>query len=60
MLGDAACDSVINPETEQYVVWAVGVLGETAFKHTRRAECKSLIIHTVTDHVFTLSFSPPP
>eukprot|EP00731_Ephydatia_muelleri_P026197 Em0018g297a len=38
---DSECDSIIDPSQPQYVVWGVGGLGETAFKHFRRAQaCK--------------------
>ena len=37
--GDDRCDIDIDPDRiEQYVVWAVGGLGVTAFKHFNRAE----------------------
>lgn len=37
-IADSECDSDIDPSnTEQYVVWGVGGLGETAFKHFLRA-----------------------
>ena len=35
---DSLCDSTINPSQPQYVVWGVGGLGETAFKHFKRAQ----------------------
>ncbi|KAL5467444.1 hypothetical protein EMCRGX_G031668 [Ephydatia muelleri] len=35
---DSECDSIIDPSQPQYVVWGVGGLGETAFKHFRRAQ----------------------
>lgn len=34
--GDA-CDLALDPDREQYIVWGVGGLGETAFKHFIRA-----------------------
>ena len=39
LAGDTTCDTNIDPDNEnQYIVWAVGSLGETAFKHFLRAE----------------------
>lgn len=41
-IGDSTCDIAFDPDNEeQYIVWAVGGVGETAFKHFRRAEGKS-------------------
>lgn len=35
------CDIALDPNsTNQYIVWAIGGLGETAFVHFSRAECK--------------------
>ena len=35
---DTTCDRDIDPTNEdQYIVWAVGGLGESAFKHFLRA-----------------------
>ena len=42
-LADSACDITIDPNnTDQYIVWAIGGLGETAFKHFNRANSKRL------------------
>ena len=35
---DTTCDRTMDPGQNQYTVWAVGGLGETAFKHFIRAE----------------------
>lgn len=41
--GDVTCDLPIDPDNEQqYIVWAVGGLGNTAFKHFARASGKSV------------------
>ena len=38
---DSTCDVAIDPANQnQYIVWAVGGLGQTAFKHFTRAERK--------------------
>ena len=37
---DTTCDSTMDPSQDQYIVWGVGGLGETAFKHFIRAECE--------------------
>ena len=34
--GDA-CDLALDPDEDQFIVWGVGGLGETAFKHFIRA-----------------------
>ncbi len=35
---DSTCDIPIDPlNMEQYIVWGVGGLGETAFQHFKRA-----------------------
>ena len=40
--GDSTCDLNIDPDNEeQYIVWGVGGVGETAFKHFERANGKS-------------------
>ncbi len=39
-LGDSTCDLAIDPDSLVYVVWAVGPLGDTAFRHARRADRK--------------------
>ena len=40
-LADSTCDISIDPNnTNQYIVWGVGGLGETIMQHTIRAECK--------------------
>ena len=37
--GDNTCDIPVDPDNEnQYIVWGIGGLGETAFKHFIRAE----------------------
>ena len=42
-LDDSTCDLPLNPNnTQQYIVWGIGGLGETAFKHFSRAEGKLL------------------
>ncbi len=41
---DNTCDLPIDPDNEnQFIVWAVGGLGVTAFKHFTRADCKNNI-----------------
>ena len=41
LIADSTCDITIDPNnTNQYIVWGVGGLGETAFKHFIRANCK--------------------
>ena len=41
---DSTCDITIDPTNQnQYIVWGVGGLGETAFKHFTRAECKCFV-----------------
>jgi len=38
---DSTCDITIDPTNRnQYIVWGVGGLGETAFQHFTRASCK--------------------
>ena len=50
--GDDVCDLALDPDNEnQYIVWGVGGLGETAFRHFTRAQSKANT-HTHT-HVFT-------
>ncbi len=39
-LGDSTCDLAIDPDSLVHMVWAVGPLGDTAFRHTRRADRK--------------------
>ena len=41
------CDLSFNPDQPQYMVWAVGGIGETAFVHFSRAdrECSDMYIH---------------
>lgn len=31
------CDLTLDPDKDQYIVWGVGGLGETAFRHFKRA-----------------------
>ena len=39
IVADSTCDITIDPDnTDQYIVWGIGGLGETAFKHFDRAE----------------------
>ena len=38
-VSDDACDLELDPNnTNQYIVWGVGGLGETAFRHFERAQ----------------------
>ena len=40
-VADSTCDTTIDPTNmNQYIVWAVGGLGKTAFKHFTRASSK--------------------
>ena len=42
-VADTVCDLPIDSSnTNQYIVWAVGGLGVTAFKHFSRAACKQI------------------
>ena len=42
---DADCDLPIDPTNEeQYIVWGVGPLGETAFRHFSRSGSKSTLV----------------
>ena len=46
--GDDVCDLALDPDNEnQYIVWGVGGLGETAFRHFTRAQSKANT-HTYT------------
>ena len=37
--GDSTCDLIISPDNEnQYILWAIGGLEQTAFKHFIRTE----------------------
>ena len=39
IVADSTCDITIDPDNaDQYIVWGIGGLGETAFKHFDRAE----------------------
>ena len=39
IVADSTCDITIDPDnTNQYIVWGIGGLGETAFKHFDRAD----------------------
>ena len=45
-VGDDTCDSDIDPSNQdQYIVWANGGLGETAFIHFNRADGELLWLH---------------
>ena len=45
LIADSTCDITIDPNnTNQYIVWGVGGLGETAFKHFIRANCMFVFI----------------
>jgi len=45
-IADSTCDITIDPDnTNQYIVWGVGGLGETAFKHFIRAEGRCFYSH---------------
>ena len=46
---DTTCDSTMVPTQDQYIVWGVGGLGETAFKHFIRAECELCVCVCVFD-----------
>lgn len=37
---DTTCDNTLDPDTPQFIVWAVGGVGATAFKHFNRASSK--------------------
>lgn len=46
------CDRAIDPSNQnQYIVWGIGGLGETAFKHFARANGEQ-----ITDNVITQNF----
>ena len=38
--GDDSCDTDFTPDMDQYIVWAVGGLDQTAFIHSSRADRK--------------------
>ena len=45
---DTTCDTSIDPtNSNQYIVWAIGGLGETAFKHFLRADGKPCCLYFV-------------
>ena len=39
-IGDSDCDLTFDPANEQFVVWAIGGIEETAFRHFDRSGCK--------------------
>ena len=43
-VADSTCDLTITPDEDQYVLWAIGGIEQTAFKHFIRTEG---ISHTV-------------
>ena len=44
LLGDSACDTNFNVSNQnQFIVWAIGGLGETAFIHFERANRKLIV-----------------
>jgi len=49
LLGDSVCDSQLDPNTQQYIVWGVGGLSkeEIAFQHFIRASGKPEAIITI-------------
>ena len=47
---DSTCDLPIDPLNEnQYIVWGVGGLGETAFRHFLRAQSQFKVLFSITD-----------
>ena len=40
LVADSMCDLTITPDEDQYVLWAIGGIEETAFKHFIRTEGK--------------------
>ncbi len=52
--GDSRCDQAIDPNNkDQYIVWGVGGLGETAFQHFKRAS-RELIHQLVLLHIYSV------
>ncbi len=45
---DSVCDTDFTPNMQQYIVWAIGGLGQTAFIHFSRANRKGIITYTDT------------
>ena len=45
IVADSTCDLTIDPDMSQYVLWGIGGIEETAFKHFVRTE--SMHIKTV-------------
>lgn len=47
-LDDSTCDINIDPtNSNQFIVWAIGGLGRTAFKHFINAKCKFFFIKSL-------------
>ena len=43
---DSDCDLILDPDNEnQYIVWSIGGLGETAFRHFKNAPSDSAPLH---------------
>ena len=54
---DGTCDRAIDPTNQnQYIVWGIGALGETAFQHHTRATgtCTCRYMYTRVDKRYHL------